>query len=106
MEQRCNKRNVIQHSAVVDCPGVGLTPANICDVSLGGMFVQTDGLKFPLEAQVFVAFDSSPTQHSGSGLEAMVVRHTPSGVGLMFLDPETRIVHALRFVRSGASVEH
>jgi len=101
MEQRCSIRNSIQHSVVVDCPGLGLTPANIYDISLVGMFIQTDGLKFPLEALVFVVFDPSPgTQRDGFGLEAMVVRHTPSGVGLMFLEMETKIVRALRLMWS------
>jgi c-di-GMP-binding flagellar brake protein YcgR len=101
-EHRCSKRHSIQFSVAVDSPGLNLTSANICDISLGGMFVQTDGLKFPLEAEVFVAFASSPnSQHDRFGLETMVVRHTPSGVGLMFLETETRIVRALKSVRYG-----
>lgn len=101
MDQRCNVRNPIQHNVVVDCPGLGLTPANTGDVSLSGMYIHANGLTFPLGAPVFIAFDSSPgAPHDGLGLDAMVVRRTASGVGLMFLDSELHIVNALRSVQS------
>jgi c-di-GMP-binding flagellar brake protein YcgR len=97
MEHRCSKRKPIQHNVVVDSPGLGLTSADIGDISVGGMFVQTDGLNFPLDAPVFVAFDiPAGTDHDDFGLEAMVVRRTTSGVGLMFLEMETGIRRALQ----------
>ena len=97
MEHRCSKRKPIQHSVVVDSPGLGLTSTNSSDISLDGMFLRTDGFNFPLNAPVFVAFDiAAGPQHDDFGLEAMVVRRTPTGVGLMFLEMETAIRRALQ----------
>jgi hypothetical protein len=97
MEHRCSKRNPIQHSVVVDSPRLGLTSADAGNISLDGMFVHTDGSNFPLNTPVFVAFDiSTGTHHDDFGLEAMVVRRTPSGVGLMFLEMETAIRRTLQ----------
>jgi c-di-GMP-binding flagellar brake protein YcgR len=103
MEHRCSTRNANQQSVVVKSPRLGLTSANISDISLGGMFVQTAGLNFPLDAPVSVAFDLPvETYHDDFRLEAMVVRHTPSGVGLMFLEMETGIRRALQSALYGA----
>jgi len=97
MEHRCSKRNPFQHSIVVDSPGLGLTSTNSGDISLGGMFLHAEGVNFPLDAPVFVAFDiPAGTHHSDFGLEAMVVRKATSGVGLMFLEMETGIRRALQ----------
>ncbi len=97
MEHRWSARKSFQRSVVVDCPRMGPASVKMCDVSLGGMFVETDRLLLPLDAPVFVAFNLAHNeQHDDFRLEAMVVRHAPAGAGLMFLDLETEILRALR----------
>lgn len=97
MEHRWSARQPFQRRVDVDCPRVGPASVTMCDVSLGGMFVETGRLLLPLDALVFVAFNLSHNQqHNDFRLEAMVVRHAPTGAGLMFLDLEIEILRALR----------
>jgi hypothetical protein len=97
MEHRWSARKSFQRSVVVDCPRIGPASVKMCDVSLGGMFVETGRLLLPLDAPVFVAFNLAHNeQHDDFRLEAMVVRHAPVGAGLMFLDLETDVLRALR----------
>ena len=97
MEHRWSARKPLQRSIVVDCPRIGLAAVTMCDVSLGGMFVETGRLLLPLDAPVVVAFNLARSeQHDDFRLQAMVVRHTPAGAGLMFLDLESDLLRALR----------
>jgi len=67
------------------------------DVSLSGMFVETGPMVLPLNAPVSVVFNiPSDSSDSDYCLQAMIVRHTAKGAGIMFLDPDTDTIHAMR----------
>jgi hypothetical protein len=67
------------------------------DISLGGLFVEADATVLPLNAPVSVVFDL-PAGKRGGGycMQAMIVRHAPSGVGLMFLEPDVNVIFSIR----------
>lgn len=97
MEHRCSRRKPITAEVIVECPRVGLVRADMLDVSLGGLLLETRSGVLPLNAAVSVIFDLPASERSGGFcLQAMVVRHTPTGAGLMFLDPDVDTVRSMR----------
>lgn len=67
------------------------------NVGIGGMFVETNPSKLPLNSQLSVAFSIS---HDGGvshhRLPATVIWATERGAGLMFTDFNVETVHTLR----------
>lgn len=97
MEHRWSVRKPHQCSVIVDCPRGGLAAAQLRNIGIGGMFVETDKTDLPLNALVTVAFALG---HDGSReefcLPAMVVHRTEDGAGIMFLEPEAETLQTLR----------
>jgi hypothetical protein len=61
------------------------------------MCVETNAVVIPLNAPVSVVFDLPlEDQREAYCLQAMVVRHTSRGAGIMFLDPEAQVVRSMR----------
>jgi hypothetical protein len=100
MEHRWSFRKAMTGSVIVECPRLGMVRASLRDMSLGGMFVETGSTNLPMNAPVAVSI--SPLvpngQNAGTSLQAMVVRHTTEGAGLMFLDPKVDTLRVLREV--------
>jgi hypothetical protein len=97
MEHRWSTRKSYTGSVVVECPRVGLVRATMRDISLSGMFVETGPMVLPLNAPVSVVFNlPEDKRDSDYCLQAMIVRHTTNGAGIMFLDPDTDIVRSMR----------
>ncbi len=97
MEHRWSARKQVPGSVVVECPRVGLVRAVLRDVSLGGMFIETNSAVLPLNAPVSVVFDLTAKNHRGGYcLQGMVVRHKSNGAGIMFLDPEAEALRSMR----------
>jgi hypothetical protein len=91
---------------------MGLIPATMRDVSLNGMFVETVPTVLPLNVPVSVVF-SLPSDKRGDDycLQAMIVRHTSTGAGIMFLDPDASALRSMRAklygdTASGAASKH
>lgn len=102
MEHRWSARRPVTGNVIVECPRIGLVRAALRDVSLGGMCVETSAVVIPLNAPISVVFDlESDDQREGYCLQAMVVRHTTRGAGIMFLDPDAQIVRSMRDVLYG-----
>ncbi len=97
MEHRCSTRKPIAGDVIVECPRLGLVRTAMRDISLGGLFVETDAAVLPLNAPVSVVFDL-PAGERGGGycMQAMIVRHAPTGVGLMFLEPDADVIRSMR----------
>jgi hypothetical protein len=97
MEHRWSVRKRHQCRVVVDCPRVGPAVAELRNIGIGGMFVESGKLDLPLNAPVSVAFTLG---HDGYRedfrLPAMVVRRMPNGAGIMFLESEVETLRALR----------
>ena len=85
MEHRWSMRKPVHDRITLNCPPIGILHANIRDVSLGGLFIDTDAalnINTPVEL-LFSAKEKSgmlKTDH----IDALVVRKTKQGVGLMF----------------------
>jgi hypothetical protein len=103
MEHRWSLRKTAAGIVTVECPRLGIVRAFLKNVSLGGAFIETGGTALPLDAPVVLTFHARHMGEwlNGRGLNAMVIRLTADGAGLMFIDPEIETVRALRdFVHS------
>lgn len=98
MEHRLSTRIALQKSVTVESPRIGCRSMTARDISLYGMFVESTPPILPLNATVTVAFSAGNGGHSSEfAFKAMVVRHTKTGVALMFPDldvDEVRTLHA------------
>lgn len=96
MEHRWSVRKPHQCSVIVDCPRGGLAAAQLRNIGVGGMFVETGKVDLPLNSLVNVAFalgrDESREEFC---LSAMVVRRTDRGAGIMFLESEPDMLRSL-----------
>ncbi|HEX9812845.1 MAG TPA: PilZ domain-containing protein [Burkholderiales bacterium] len=96
MEHRWSIRKPHQCSVIVDCPRIGLAAAQLRDIGIGGMFVETNRVDLPLNAMINVAFALGRDDNREEFcLPAMVVRRTDRGAGLMFLEPERDVLRTL-----------
>lgn len=97
MEHRWSARRVVTGNVIVECPRIGLVRAALRDISLGGMFIETSAVVLPLNAPVSVVFDlPADDGNEGFCLQAMIVRHTARGAGIMFLDPGGDVIRSMR----------
>lgn len=104
MEHRWSARKPVTGNVIVECPRIGLVRAALRDISLGGMLVETTAVVLPLNAPVSVVFDLPlEDRREGFCLQAMIVRHTSGGAGVMFLDPETSVMRSMRDVLYGST---
>jgi hypothetical protein len=96
MEQRRSSRKLLRQPVDIEAPRIGLLSAVSRDLSLGGMFVETESGPLPPNATVSVSFN---LPHNGSPgvfrLDAAVVRSAPNGMGLMFLQMPQDVIRAL-----------
>lgn len=93
MEHRWNVRKPHRCGVIVDCPRIGLAATQLCNIGIGGMFVETGKVDLPLNAMINVAFALDREEFC---LSALVVRRTESGAGLMFLESELDVLRSLR----------
>jgi hypothetical protein len=95
MEHRFGHRVSTQLPVALEVASQGQATGRVRNVSVSGTFVQTD-LRAPFLVRVRVYFDE---QHSrGSlkfALDAYLVRSTPEGLGLEWVDTEPAILQTL-----------
>ncbi len=106
MEHRYAARKDLKLGVVVSLPRLGLVRGYTTDVSLGGMFIETDCVSMPVNALVTVSFqpsDDNPLICFKA--RAMVVHQRGGGFGLMFDELDTRCVRVLRGLIIGAGAE-
>ncbi len=105
MEHRCSTRRPVTADVIIECPRLGLVRTTMRDINLGGLFVETDAVVLPLNAPVSVVFNL-PTGAGDSGycLQAMIVRHAPTGAGLMFLEPDQVAIRSMYETLYGRTV--
>jgi PilZ domain len=93
MEHRWSVRKPHQCSVIVDCPRGGLAAAQLRNIGIGGMFVDTGKVDLPLNTLVNVAFALGREEFC---LPAMVVHRADNGTGIMFLESEPATIQTLR----------
>jgi PilZ domain len=97
MEHRWSVRKPHRCRVVVDCPRTGLIGASLCNIGVGGMFVETAGIDLPLNAPISVAFTLGREDYREDfRLPAMVVRRPADGAGIMFLESDVDRLRTLR----------
>jgi hypothetical protein len=85
MEHRWGMRRPLGIDVIVDYRPAAMGRGHIADASVSGLFVKTS-LLLPLHARVKLVFGTrEPGATRLQRLEAVVVRSTPDGVGLMYL---------------------
>jgi len=85
MEKRRSSRRLLRREVGLESSRGGAHTAHTRDMSLGGMFVETDPQNLPPNASVTVSFTLPNGKQNVFVLEAAVVRRAPNGLGLMFL---------------------
>ncbi len=97
MEHRWSPRRYLEGEVIMHYSPVGSFPAVLRDISLGGMFIETDGMALPVNAPVIVSLVlRDQGELSPHRLHAMVVRATDAGSGLMYVDSSEEILRPLR----------
>lgn len=97
MEHRYADRKDLRLGVVISLPRLGLIRGYTSDISLGGMFIETDCVAMPVNALVTVSFqldDDNPMICFQA--KAMVVHQRAGGFGLMFDRLEPACTRALR----------
>ena len=97
MEHRYAGRKDLRLGVSVALPRLGLVKGYTSDISLGGMFVETDCVAMPVNALVTVSFQPDEDNpmvcfHA----RAMVVHQRACGFGLMFDELTPHCSRALR----------
>ena len=97
MERRTSDRLAVLDKAQIVCQNLGVVRAEILDISLGGVCLDTGMLRLPVDAAVTVRFSiekgDSRKNYRAHGL---VMRHDEHGCRLMFDYMDERTHQALR----------
>ena len=100
MEKRWSMRKEIQLDVMLHHDRAGVIKCKTRDISLEGMFIETQSGTLPVDEQVHLDFilqnDNSNKLHH---IRAKIVRTTDTGMGLMFREFNPRISHFLRDVQ-------
>jgi len=97
MEHRWSNRRSMNGEATLSHPRYGLIRGVVRDISIGGMFVETDSVELPVNTPLIVSFQlHNGSQSDHYRLHAIVVRASDEGAALMYLDSSVDTVRPLR----------
>lgn len=97
LELRWGVRQPVRAAVTLYVAGQRPWLARCRDVSIGGLFVETDPSRLALDGAVIVSFAlMSEEGRTHPRLPARVVRLGPDGAGLMFSDFKPETLHVLR----------
>ncbi|WJW75069.1 PilZ domain-containing protein [Thiohalobacter sp. IOR34] len=104
VEHRWSERKPIQMEVALHYPPVGTLRCTTRDVSLEGMFVATDGVELPPQAELEISFVTEDAGHRHEHrMPAYVVHGNGDGVGLMLRHVDYHDFYALRHLLSSAA---
>lgn len=114
MDHRVMNRKPLLMNVQVSSPQLGLVLGQTADLTMSGMFIQTQSTPVPLHERVTISFQPDPDNLTITcRTKAVVVRHDETGFGVRFLSLPPDCEQALRGMvavkQSGhpvASVEH
>jgi len=87
VENRKNNRKIMQIGVRLYIEGTFITLATTQDVAEGGVFINTDVLRFPKNIHLNVVFDSSNYKKGErQQIPAKVVHRCLNGIGIKFTD--------------------
>ncbi len=99
MEKRWSLRKSIQLDVVLHHDTGGAIKCKTRDISLEGMFIETDNRTLPIDEPVYLDFIVQDGDSRLHHIRAKVIRATDSGMGVMFREFNPRISHFLRDVQ-------
>ena len=110
MEHRWSERKPIELDVALFYAPLGMITGKTRDVSLEGMYVQTEGVQLPLHAELEISFvtETSNGARREHHLPACVVHGDGVGVGLMLRHMSYGDFYALRHMLTAtpASLQH
>lgn len=85
MEHRCGMRHPVEGTVTIAAPGIGAVPARLIEASISGMSVEMAAVPFCCNSVVDVEMLlPGDTELRVYRWQAMVIRKTADGMGLMF----------------------
>ncbi len=99
MEKRWSLRKAIQLDVVLHHDTAGAIKCKTRDISLEGMFIETDNRTLPIDEPVYLDFILQDGDNRLHQIRAKVIRTTDNGMGVMFREFNPRISHFLRAVQ-------
>ncbi len=99
MEKRWSLRKSIQLDVVLHHDTAGAIKCKTHDISLEGMFIETDNRTLPVDDTVYLDFILTDGGNKLHHIRAKVIRTTDKGMGVMFREFNPRISHFLRDVQ-------
>lgn len=99
MEKRWSMRKEIQLDVVLHHDSAGVIKCKTRDISLEGMFIETESSILPVDEQVYLDFILQNDNNKLHHIRAKIVRTTDNGMGVMFREFNPRISHFLRDVQ-------
>ena len=96
MEKRWSIRKAIQLDVVLHHDTAGAIKCRTRDISLEGMFIETDSKTLPIDEPVYLDFILQEGDNKLHHIRAKVIRTTENGMGVMFREFNPRISHFLR----------
>lgn len=103
MEHRWSERKNIAMDVTLHYEPIGRIDGKTRDISLEGMFIETDGVVLPPRAEVTVSFlTSEQGTEKTHNVPAYVVHNRDAGMGLMLRHSDYRDFYALRHMLRAA----
>ena len=103
IEHRWSERKPIEMEVFLYHPSTGEIAGKTRDISLEGMYVETNGAELPVNSELEVSFitltETGPKQHR---VPAYVVHGSANGVGLMLRHVDYTDFYALRYMLTAA----
>lgn len=105
MEHRCGTRIPLVADVLIQNRDRKMFMGKAQNVSLGGMYVCTRESRLPVSSYVTVtAFRVTNRRQESFSSRAFVTHSSETGVGLMFIDPNSDAVHALKQILYDSAV--
>lgn len=95
MERRHQTRSLTNTPTRISYEPLGIISAHIRNFSQNGLFVELDPAKLKLNHTVEIIAESLSYMRAIAPVKAIIVRSTPKGIGLSFLEPCPRLIDTL-----------
>ncbi len=95
MERRHQIRSLTNTPTHISYEPLGIISAHIRNFSQSGLFIELDSAKLKLNHTVEIIAENPSYMRAIPAVKAIIVRSTPKGIGLSFLEPCPRLIDTL-----------
>ncbi len=95
MERRHQTRSPTNTPTRISYEPLGIISAHIRNFSQNGLFIELDSAKLKPNHTVEIIAESPSYMRAVPPVKAIIVRSTPKGIGLSFLEPCPRLIDTL-----------